>query len=312
MSSSINRKTEVRSALLLLLAATIWGTAFVAQSKGMDYVGPYTFTFVRSIVAGVLLMFLAILKDKYDFKTGNKKPLSLSEKKALQKTTLIGGCCVGLFLTLGSNLQQIGILYTSVGKTGFLTALYIVLVPVFSLILGKKAHINVWISVGIAVIGLYLLCITEEFTIVPTDLYVLACAVMFSFHIITIDHFSPKVNGLWLSSIQFFVCTFFSGILMLAFETPNWSDIISASGSILYAGVLSSAGGYTLQILGQKGLNASFAALIMSLESVVSVLAGWLLLGQILSQREMIGCVLMFIAIIIVQVDFSSIIKNKK
>lgn len=312
MSSNTKKSTEVKSALLLLLAATIWGTAFVAQSKGMDYVGPYTFTFTRSIVAGLLLMGLAIAMDKVALKKGTKKPLNPEEKRALRKTTIIGGCFVGLFLTLGSNLQQIGILYTSAGKTGFLTALYIVLVPVFSLFLGKKAHLNVWISVGIAVIGLYLLCITEQFTVAPTDLYVLGCAVMFSFHIITIDHYSPKVNGVWLSSIQFLVCAVFSAVLMFIFETPTWSGIWSAAGSILYAGVLSSAGGYTLQIMGQKGLNASFAALIMSLESVIALLAGWVVLGQTLNQRELIGCALMFIAIVVVQIDFSGIIKRGK
>ena len=295
------KSMQARSASLCFLTAFIWGIGFVAQSEGVTHVGPYTFTFFRSILATV---FLAIVAMGFDKKEGIS-----SFKKYKVKDHLVGGLCCGVFLTVATILQTIGLLYTSAGKTGFLTALYIVLVPVFSVFLGKKSHLNVWISVGIAVVGLFLLCVTENFNIVPTDLYVLSCAVLFTFHILIIDHFSNKTNGVWLSVIQFAVCTIISFFPMIILENPVLSSLYAAGFSIIYAGIFSSAGGYTLQIIGQKGLNPSFAALILSLESVVSVLAGWIILHQTLSTREIIGCALMLFAIILVQIDFSGIKK---
>jgi drug/metabolite transporter (DMT)-like permease len=218
-----------------------------------------------------------------------------------KKTVLIGGVCCGIALFLASNLQQVGIQYTSVGKAGFITAMYIVLVPVLGIFLGKRAGLKVWISVALAVAGLYLLCITEGFSIGKGDILVLLCAFGFSAHILVIDYFSPKADGVRLSCIQFLVCGILSGICMFVTEKPDLSAILQAWMPILYAGVMSCGVAYTLQIIGQKDMDPTIASLILSLESVVSVLSGWALLGQKLSARELFGCVLMFAAIILAQ-----------
>ena len=314
MSKNQTTSGRTRSALLCFSAALIWGFGFVAQSEGMDHVGPYTFNFCRSVLATIFLALVALTFDRVQSGPDPKhRFLPAATTQQNWKELVIGGICCGIFLTAGSILQTIGIIYTTVGKTGFLTALYIVLVPIFGLFLGKKCHFNVWISVALATVGLFLLCITEDFRFFATDLYLLACAAMFALHILVIDHFSPRVNGVWLSTIQFLFSSVVSCILMLLLEKPSLSTIASAGISIVYAGIFSSAGGYTLQILGQKGLHPSIAALLLSLESVVSVLAGWLILHQVLTSRELMGCVLMFLAVVIVQLDFSGLLKpNKK
>lgn len=293
------KKTQVKNSLLLLLTATIWGTAFVAQSVGMDYVEPFTFTFARSIIGGIVLIpcicFLRWLKKREDKDAGANRPL-------VTKIEWIGGICCGLALCAASNFQQIGISYTTVGKAGFITALYVVIVPIMGLFFKRKVSFVVWICVALSVIGLYLLCMTEgSFTLAYGDLLVLICAILFSIHIMVIDHFSPKGDGVVMSCIQFFVCGIVSGIIMLFVESPDLGNIMAAKMPILYAGVLSSGVGYTLQVVGQKGMNPTIASLIMCLESVVSVLAGWLILGEALSNRELLGCVLMFVAIVLAQ-----------
>lgn len=293
------KKTQVKNSLLLLLTATIWGTAFVAQSVGMDYVEPFTFTFARSIIGGIVLIpciyFLRWLKKREDKDAGVNRLF-------VTKIEWIGGICCGLALCAASNFQQIGISYTTVGKAGFITALYVVIVPIMGLFFKRKVSFVVWICVALSVIGLYLLCMTEgSFTLAYGDLLVLVCAILFSIHIMVIDHFSPKGDGVVMSCIQFFVCGIVSGIIMLFVESPDLGNIMAAKMPILYAGVLSSGVGYTLQVVGQKGMNPTIASLIMCLESVVSVLAGWLILGEALSNRELLGCVLMFAAIVLAQ-----------
>lgn len=293
------KKTQVKNSLLLLLTATIWGTAFVAQSVGMDYVEPFTFTFARSIIGGIVLIpciyFLKWLKKREDKDAGVNRLF-------VTKIEWIGGICCGLALCVASNFQQIGISYTTVGKAGFITALYVVIVPIMGLFFKRKVSFVVWICVALSVIGLYLLCMTEgSFTLAYGDLLVLVCAILFSIHIMVIDHFSPKGDGVVMSCIQFFVCGIVSGIIMLFVESPDLGNIMAAKMPILYAGVLSSGVGYTLQVVGQKGMNPTIASLIMCLESVVSVLAGWLILGEALSNRELLGCVLMFVAIVLAQ-----------
>lgn len=295
------KKTQVKNSLLLLLTATIWGTAFVAQSVGMDYVEPFTFTFARSIIGGIVLIpcicFLRWLKKREDKDAGANRLL-------VTKIEWIGGICCGLALCAASNFQQIGISYTTVGKAGFITALYVVIVPIMGLFFKRKVSFVVWICVALSVIGLYLLCMTEgSFTLAYGDLLVLICAILFSIHIMVIDHFSPKGDGVVMSCIQFFVCGIVSGIIMLFVESPDLGNIMAAKMPILYAGVLSSGVGYTLQVVGQKGMNPTIASLIMCLESVVSVLAGWLILGEALSNRELLGCVLMFAAIVLAQMS---------
>ena len=293
------KKGNLRSSALLLLTACIWGVAFVAQSVGMEYVGPFTFNFVRSILGGlVLIPCIFFLKRE---KKAKAEKVSEEEKKAQRKTLLAGGICCGVALCLASNFQQIGIQYTTVGKAGFITACYIVIVPVIGLFMKKKCSPMIWLSVLLAVVGLYLLCINEQFSIGYGDILVFVCAILFSVHILIVDYFSPKVDGVKMSCIQFLVCGLLSGIAMLFAEQPQLSAVLLAWKPIAYAGIMSCGVGYTLQIVGQKGMDPTIASLILSLESCISVLAGWLLLGQTLSMREGLGCVDMFAAIILAQ-----------
>ena len=298
------KKTQIRNSLLLLLTATIWGTAFVAQSVGMEYVEAFTFTFARSIVGGIVLIpciwFLRWLKGR-EKKTSCD--VTCAKRPHITKIEWIGGICCGLALCAASNFQQIGIAYTTVGKAGFITALYVVIVPILGLFFKRRVSFVVWICVALSVIGLYLLCMTEgSLTLAYGDLLVLICAVLFSLHIMVIDHFSPQGDGVVMSCIQFFVCGIVSGIIMLFVETPSLENIMAAAMPILYAGVLSSGVAYTLQIVGQKDMNPTVASLILCLESVVSALAGWLILHEALTTRELLGCVLMFAAIVLAQV----------
>lgn len=289
------KKANVKSPLLLLLTAFIWGVAFVAQSVGMEYVGPFTFNATRSIIGGLVLIPCIFFLNK------RSKEEKRQETREEKKTLLTGGVCCGICLCVASNLQQVGISYTSVGKAGFITAMYIVLVPVLGIFLKKKVGKKVWISVALAVVGLYLLCMNEKLSLGKGDAYVLLCALVFAVHILIIDYFSPKVDGVKMSCIQFLVCGVLSAIPMLLFESPSLSAILTAWMPILYAGVLSCGVAYTLQIIGQKDMDPTVASLILSLESVISVLAGWVILHQHLSVKELIGCVIMFAAIILAQ-----------
>ena len=277
---------KIRNSFFLFLTAFIWGTAFVAQSVGMDYVGPYTFICVRSFIAGIVLLPCIVILQKINPKETVSR--TRSEKKRYRKTLVAGGVLCGLALGVASCLQQIGIQYTTVGKAGFITAFYIIIVPVLGLFFGKRCRLNIWIGVILALFGLYFLCMTEGFSIGYGDAMVFFCALVFSIHILVIDYFTELVDGVKMSCIQFFVSGIVSGIGMILFEKPDPSSILAAWLPILYAGVLSSGVGYTLQIVGQKGINPTVASLILSLESVISVLAGMLVLGEKLNQREII------------------------
>jgi drug/metabolite transporter (DMT)-like permease len=296
-------KQQIKSSLILLLTATIWGVAFVAQSVGMEYIGPFTFNAIRCVLGGlVLIPVILVLKKKKE--TGAE-----NQEKEDKKTLWAGGIACGVILCIASNLQQFGIMEASVGKSGFFTALYIVMIPVIGIFIGKRPGIKLWFCVALAVVGMYLLCMKDgSFTIERADIMLLLCALAFSFHILVVDYFSPKVDGVKMSCIQFFVCGVLSAVGMLFTETPDISNIQAAWLPLLYAGLLSCGVGYTLQIVGQKGINPVIASLIMSLESVISALAGWVILGQVLSPKEILGCVLMFMAIIITQIP----IGNKK
>lgn len=296
-------KQQIKSSLILLLTATIWGVAFVAQSVGMEYIGPFTFNAIRCVLGGlVLILVILVLKKKKE--TGAE-----NQEKEDKKTLWAGGIACGVILCIASNLQQFGIMEASVGKSGFFTALYIVMIPVIGIFIGKRPGIKLWFCVALAVVGMYLLCMKDgSFTIERADIMLLLCALAFSFHILVVDYFSPKVDGVKMSCIQFFVCGVLSAVGMLFTETPDISNIQAAWLPLLYAGLLSCGVGYTLQIVGQKGINPVIASLIMSLESVISALAGWVILGQVLSPKEILGCVLMFVAIIITQIP----IGNKK
>lgn len=298
---------------MLLLTAVIWGVAFVAQSVGMDYVEPFTFNFARYIIGGIVLLpFLALGNE------GTKKTVVMSEEDTINKKNFIaddtlirkkrikksvlGGIGCGCLLFCASMLQQFGIMYTNVvGKAGFITALYIILVPVLGLFLKKKTKPLLWICVAVSVVGLYLLCVSDGYRLELADILLLACALFFAFHIIFIDSISANTNGVLVSCVQFFVSGLFCMIAMFLFEKPSIAGMLKAYIPILYTGVLSCGVAYTFQILGQKYVEPTKASLILCLESVVAVLAGWLLLKQSLSVRELIGCIVMFIAIIMAQ-----------
>lgn len=303
-------KTQVRNSLLLLLTATIWGVAFVAQSVGMDYVGPFTFNMVRSLIGGIVLIpcifLLGRLNSPEKYMQKEKAKVGILNDRASKaderKTLLKGGICCGILFSLATNIQQIGIQYTTVGRAGFITACYIVIVPILGMVFfHKKSRALIWGAVALALVGLYLLCMTDDFGIGKGDILVLICSVLFSLHILVIDHFSPKVDGVKMACIQFLVCTVFSAVPAFLTETIRISGLLAAWAPILYAGVLSCGVAYTLQIIGQKNMNPTVASLILSLESCISVLAGWVILGQKLTAREILGCVLMFGAIVLAQ-----------
>jgi len=280
-----------------MLTALIWGVAFVAQSVGMNYVGPFTFNFVRFLIGAlVLIPCIGILK-KLENRNGGSKDLNLQTKRL--HAGIAGGILCGFILFVSSSLQQFGIMKTTVGKAGFITALYIVIVPFFSIFLKKKVPPKIWIAALIAVAGMFLLCMEGKTGLSEGDTLVFLCAVGFSFHILAIDYFSPKTDGVFLSCIQFITAGVLSGIFAFLLEQPQWKDILRAWQPILYAGVMSCGVAYTLQIIGQKKVRPDVSSLVLSLESVFSVLAGWLILGQILTTRELFGCCLVFSAILL-------------
>ena len=286
----------LKNLVMLFLTAFIWGTAFVAQSVGMDHIGPFTFNAARSFVGGVALLPVIWLFGR------GKSPERRAAERAERRTLIVGGVCCGVALCVASNLQQVGIQFTTVGKAGFITALYIVLVPILGLFFHRRVGAKMWIGVVIAVFGLYLLCMSGSLRLAKGDLLVLLCALAFSVHIMVIDHFSPKVDGVKMSCIQFFVAGILSCVPMgIAEGAPDLHLVALTWLPILYAGVLSSGVAYTLQILGQRNVEPTVASLILSLESVFSVLAGWAVLHQSMSGREILGCVLMFCAIVLAQ-----------
>ena len=283
----------MKNDILLVLTALIWGCAFVAQSVGMDYVGPFTFNMARFLIGAIVLLPVIWFMDRQR-KTG-------AEKGAGQKTLIIGGICCGIALAVASTLQQWGILFTTVGKAGFITAMYIVIVPLLGIFIGKKVRPLIIGCVAIAVVGFYFLCMTESLRLGLGDFLVLLCAIAFSIHILVIDHFSPKVDGVKMSAIQFLTAAIISAVPTLLWEQPVLTEILQAWQPVLYAGVMSCGVAYTLQIIAQKNADPTVASLLLSLESVFSVLAGWVLLGQGLSLKELFGCVLIFCAIILAQ-----------
>lgn len=286
---------QIVCALLLLLTSLIWGSTFVAQSVGSESVGAFTFVACRSFLAGAALLPLALIRAR-------RAPRQNAPVKSSRGTLLLGGALCGTVLMVASVLQQIGVGMTSVGKAGFITALYIVIVPICGIFVKKRVPLHLWCGVGIAVLGMYFLCITEQFSIGRGDLFVFLCALGFSGHILIIDHFSPRVDGVQMSCIQFFVSGILSIVPMFVLERPSPAALAAAAAPILYAGLLSGAVGYTLQIVAQKELQPTVASLIMSLESVFSALAGWLILHQTFSAREMFGCILVFCAVVLAQI----------
>lgn len=282
----------------LLLAALIWGSTFVAQSAGAELVETFTYQSARSFIGGMVLLPVIFLMDM----RAKNQPDYVAPTKKNKKNLLIAGICCGIVMTVAASFQQYGIKFTTVGKSGFITALYVVFVPIAGLLFRKKVRPIVWISVILAAVGLYLLCMTDSnFSLSTGDTYVLLCALCFTAHIMVIDHFARYCDPVKMSCIQFFTSGIISGVLMFIFEKPDISNILAAWLPICYAGVLSSGVAYTLQVVCQKNTEPTVASLLMSLESVFAVLSGAVILGEIPTLREAIGCVIMFAAIILAQ-----------
>lgn len=306
-------KISWKSSLMLFTAALIWGTAFVAQSVAMEHLGPLSFNGVRFLMGGMVLLPVAAIgrarrrneDRKREGGEREEQEKQVKERKLEQKkdnkSVIVGGICCGLVLCGASLLQQYGILHTSVGKAGFITTLYIILVPFFGIFLKKKISGKTWVGAAIAALGMYMLCMSESLSLSLGDGLVFMGAILFSVHILVIDYFSPRADGVELSCIQFLTAGVLGSVLALLFEEPCMQDFIDGILPLAYVGILSSGVAYTLQVVGQKDTEPTVAALILSLESVVSVVAGWAILDQALTDRELMGCVLVFCAVILVQ-----------
>ena len=299
------KKSNLLGVLLLLITATVWGIAFVAQSVGMDHLNAFAFNSIRNAIGVVVLLpVLAVTR----IMSRKKNVLSNGQAQMaplFSRDLFLGGLVCGTALAIASNFQQFGIEQSTVGKSAFITTLYIVLVPIMGLFRKIKILPQVWISVFLAMIGLFLLCMKDEsFSLGIGDIYLLLCAFFFTIQILCVEHFVKKVDGVALSILQFLVTSIISGIGMILTDIPSWTDVMNAAIPLLYAGAISCGVGYTLQIIGQKHLPATVASLIMSLESVFAALAGWLILHEVLSEKELLGCGLVFAAVILTQVPF--------
>lgn len=285
---------------MLLITAAIWGSAFVAQSLGVGVVGPFTFSLVRALMAFIVLVPVIFM---FSDQAKRRRDASLWIRLMPDRWTVFGGIWCGVSLTVAEGLQQIGLLWTGAGKAGFITSLYIIVVPLMGIFLGRKIRRLVWLCVLIAAVGFYFLCIKEGFEVEMGDIFILASTAFYSIHIYVIDHFlMHNADAIKMSWVQFAAQAAGAGSIALFFETPSMPGIIEALPSIAYAGVLSSGVAYTLQILGQKYMDdAAVATLLMSLESVFAVLTGWAVLGEVLTMRELLGCVLVFAAVLLAQ-----------
>lgn len=295
---------KLKGNLLLLLTALIWGSAFVAQSVGMDYIGPFTFNAARNLIAVFVLIPVVLV---FGGRQAEGAGRGLWSRLRPDPVTWRGGLCCGLVLGIASNLQQVGISMTTAGKAGFITALYIILVPVLGRFLGRTIPRIILICVPMAVVGFYLLCVNGDFSISFGDFLVFCCAVFFAVHILVIDHFLMcRADGVRLAWIQFGMTFLVSAVLALCFEKVTLAPLWAARWPLLYTAVLSSGVAYTCQIIGQKYTDPATATLIMSLESVFAALSGWLFLGELMSLREVAGCILVFIAVLLAQLPFGS------
>ena len=309
----MDRKYQLRHSLYLFIAAVVWGISFVSQRSAMQTeLGGFTFNGIRLMIGSlVLIPIIFIVRKKQGYYSWDQET-----KKSFNKYTIIGGVVCGLILCLASNLQQFGIKGLSAGKTGFITALYIIEVPIVGLLLKRKTSWLLAIAVPLAVGGMFLLCMVgESFTFGVSELLVLCCSFVYTIHIMAIDYFAPKSDNIAMSCMQFAVAGVISLILMAIFETPTGEAIWACRGEILYSGIGACGVAYTLQIVGQRNMNSTISALILSLESTVSVLSGWIILKEELSLYQALGCVLMFIAIIVAQLPsgmFNKLKKNKE
>ena len=300
------RDQERNRTWILLLTAVIWGAAFVAQSVGGDAAGPYAFNALRNYIGAIVLVPVILFRNKKGLSQDTSSPDA-------KRTLLIGGIACGAALCVASNLQQVALnMGSGTGNAGFLTSIYILMVPILGIILKKKCPANVWAAVGIALVGLYFLCINGEFRLEQSDILLLLCAFVFSIQILCIDHFSPLTDVIKLAALEFLFCALFSSVPMFFIDMGHSvqgflrvMSVFSQSGpliSLLYAGVLSSGVAYTLQVVAQKNANPAVASLLMSLESVFSAVFGLLLLHQVMTGREVFGCAMIFAAVLIAQI----------
>lgn len=291
------KNKKLLGSLMLTLTALIWGTAFAAQRKGMESIEPVTFTAARNVLAAGAVGLVAALAG-----LGRRKDLTEDQRRQKRRSTVIGGVCCGVFLAAASIFQQMGVVYTTAGKAGFITAMYMLLVPVIGFVFFRRRNpLTVWLAVAVGVLGMYLLCMDGGFRLTRGDALVCVCAVLFSCHILCCDHFARLGDPLWISALQFLTTMVISGAAAFIMERPTWAKVASAAVPILYCGIVSGGIGYTLQMTAQRFTDPTVASLLMSLESVFAVIAGALLLGERMSGRELAGCAVMFAAIVLVQ-----------
>ena len=290
----------MKSNILLLITAAIWGSAFVAQRVGMEFIGPHTFNGIRFLIGSAVLVPLVIWLSR---RLANSSEAELASKPVKQSGSGLvwGGIIAGAVLFIGATLQQMGLVYTTAGKAGFITSLYIVLVPIMGIALKQKAGLGIWLGAIIALIGLYLLSITSDFTLEYGDFLMFIGAFFWAGHVLVIGWLAPKYDPLKLSIIQFFVCGLLSLCVALVYETIIWADVMLAMESILYAAIMSTGIAYTLQVVAQQDAKPSHAAIILSGEAMFAVLAGWLILGEILTAHGMVGCALIMVGMLVSQ-----------
>ena len=294
---------EFKSSIMLFFTSIIWGLAFVAQTQGMEFIGPFTFTAVRSFVA-IIFLYLTYLFF-------NKTSKSYREQKFDMKRTIRGGVLCGLVFTFGINFQQIGLVYTTAGKASFLTALYIVFIPIIGLFYGKKINKKLQLCIVFAMIGTYLMSVKGSLSMNIGDLITIFGSIVFAIHILMLSEFSKDTNAVLVSLIQFAVCGFFSLIAALIFEGIEMSAILKSYLAILYVGILSSGVGFTIQLMALKELDPVVASMISSLESVFGAVFGWLILSQSMSEREIIGGIIIFVATLIAQLPIEVFLQKK-
>ena len=293
------KNKQALGSLLLLFTAMIWGTAFAFQRAGRGAVEPFSFVAARMALSAAAVGLPAFLLGR---RRARGDPAPEEERRAKRRATLCGGICCGLLLGAASLFQQAGIMTTAAGKAGFITAMYMLLVPILELLLFRRRHgALVWTAVALGVAGLYLLCVTESLSLARGDALVCVCALLFAGHILCCGHFAPRAEPLSLSAIQFAAAALLAALAAAVFERPSWEKIVSALWPILYCGLVSGGIGYTLQMIAQRYTAPTVASLLMSLESVFAVLAGALLLSEHMSGREILGCAVMFAAILLVQ-----------
>lgn len=296
---------QLRQSLLLFITATIWGSGFIGQSIGMDHVAPFTFTFFRTLIGALLLLPLIAWLRHREIKKMQRQGISAPLKKTNRRLLLQGSVACGVCLIAAESFQQFGLVYTEASKAGFITSMYIIFVPIISLFLGRRPNLFVLIGVILSVIGLYLLCIKDDnFTLQLGDTLILICALIFAVHILVISRYVNEVDGVMLSCGQFFTASFCGLITMLLFDhNLSAASIQAAMPAMLWCGIMSNGVAYTLQIVGQRGMNPTIATIILSLESVMAVVFGSLILDESLTTREYAGCAVMLAAVIIAQLN---------